>query len=147
MTHRLARFDLARVFLAHVFLTSAVALATGAAMAQTQTPTMPEPSESNFQVKTTGDLVRLCQAKPNDPTGIAALHFCQGFAVGAYQYHQIVTAAERKRPLVCAPNPPPSRNEAVASFVSWAQKHPQEMNTPPVEGLFRYLSQQYPCRA
>jgi len=140
MTHRLTGFHLARVFLAAV-----VTLAAGAAVAQTQT--MPDPSESNFQVKTTGDLVRLCQAKPNDATGIAALHFCQGFAVGAYQYHQIVTAAERKRPLVCAPNPPPSRNEAVASFVSWAQQHPQDMSSPPVEGLFRYLSQQYPCRA
>ena len=57
--------------------------------------TMANPTETNFQVMTTGDLVRLCEATPTDPTGIAALHFCHGFAVGAYQYHQIAAAAEK----------------------------------------------------
>ncbi|MCW2241243.1 Rap1a/Tai family immunity protein [Azospirillum canadense] len=122
----------------------AIAMAMAAATAQAQTAQAP--SETNFQVRTTGDLVQLCEAAPTDPTGIAALHFCQGFAVGAYQYHQIVTAAEGKRQLVCAPNPPPSRNEAVAAFIAWAKQNPQQMNTPPVEGLFRFLSQRYPCR-
>ena len=57
---------------------------------------MATPSETDFQVTTTGDLVRLCEAAPTDATGIAALHFCHGFAVGAYQYHQIAAAAENK---------------------------------------------------
>jgi len=122
--------------------TLAVMLA-GAARAQTAPP----PSETNFQVKTTGDLVRLCEAAPADSTGIAALHFCHGFAVGAYQYHQVATAAEGRKPLVCAPNPPPSRNQAVVDFVAWAKQNPQQMNAPPVEGLFRYLAQRYPCPA
>ncbi|MBB3268263.1 hypothetical protein FHW79_005938 [Azospirillum sp. OGB3] len=110
--------------------------------------TVPMPSETNFQVETTGDLVRLCEAQPTNTTGIAALHFCHGFAVGAYQYHQIVTVAEgRKRPLFCAPDPQPSRNEAIAGFVSWATRNQQQMGAPPVEGMFRYLVQRYPCRA
>jgi hypothetical protein len=104
------------------------------------------PSETAFLVTTTGDLVRLCEATPTNPTGIAALHFCHGFAVGAYQYHQIAAAAEKKPPLFCEPNPRPSRNEAIASFVSWAKQNPEAMNTPPVEGIFRYLAQRYPCR-
>jgi hypothetical protein len=108
--------------------------------------TAASPSETAFLVTTTGDLVRLCGATPNDPTGIAALHFCHGFAVGAYQYHQIAAAAEKKPPLFCEPNPRPSRNEAIASFVSWAKQNPEAMNTPPVEGIFRYLAQRYPCR-
>jgi hypothetical protein len=105
------------------------------------------PSETAFQVATTGDLVRLCEAAPTDPTGIAALHFCHGFAVGAYQYHQIAAAAEKKPPLFCEPNPRPSRNEAIAGFVSWAKQNPSVMNVPPVEGMFRYLAQRYPCRS
>lgn len=109
--------------------------------------TAPMPSATNFEVKTTGDLVRLCEAQPVDFTNVAALHFCHGFLVGAYQYHQIASAAENKRPLVCVPNPPPSRNQAVAGFVSWANQNPQQMDTPPVEGMFRYLAQRYPCRA
>ena len=88
----------------------------------------------------------LCEATPNDPTGIAALHFCHGFAVGAYQYHQIVAAAEKKPPLFCEPNPRPTRNAIIADFVSWANQNPKAMDTPPVEGMFRYLAQRYPCR-
>lgn len=113
--------------------------------ASAQTP--PAPTETNFQVKSTGDLVRLCEAKPSDTTGVAALHFCHGFAVGAYQYYQIVSAAENKRPLFCPPNPLPTRNEVIADFVRWANQNPQQMSAPPVEGMFRYLAQRYPCRA
>ena len=108
--------------------------------------TMANPSETDFRVTTTGDLVRLCEATPTDATGIAALHFCHGFAVGAYQYHQIAAAAEKKPPLFCEPNPRPTRNEAIAGFISWAKQNPKAMNTPPVEGMFRYLAQRYPCR-
>jgi len=105
------------------------------------------PSETDFRVTTTGDLARLCGAEPTDSTGIAALHFCHGFAVGAYQYHQIAAAAEKKPPLFCEPNPRPSRNEAIAGFVSWARQNPKAMDVPPVEGIFRYLAQRYPCRS
>ena len=105
-----------------------------------------DPSETDFQARTTGDLVRLCEAVPSDATAIAALHFCHGFTVGAYQYHQIVAAAENKRPLFCEPKPRPTRNEAIAGFISWAKQNPGAMDTPPVEGIFRYLAQHYPCR-
>jgi hypothetical protein len=107
--------------------------------------TVASSSETAFLVTTTGDLVRLCKAEPTDPTGIAALHFCHGFAVGAYQYHQVAAAAENKPPLFCEPTPRPTRNEAVAGFVAWAQQSPKAMETPPVEGIFRYLAQRYPC--
>ena len=129
-----------------IALIIAAALAiTNAASAGAQTA--PAPTETNFQVKSTGDLVRLCEAKPGDATGIAALHFCHGFAVGAYQYYQIVEAAEGKPPLFCPPNPTPSRNEIISDFVVWANQNRQQLNTPPVEGIFRYLAQRYPCRA
>lgn len=122
-----------------------VAMAAGTAGAQTAQTTSP-PLETHFRVTTTGDLVQLCKAAPDSPPGIAALHFCHGFAVGAYQYHQIATAAEGDPPLVCAPDPPPSRNAIVADFITWAAQNPQQMSTPPVEGLFRFLSQRFPCR-
>lgn len=131
-THRMFR----------AFAVTAILMTIADATAQTA----PLPTENNFQVRTTGDLKQLCEAKSSDATGIAALHFCQGFAVGAYQYYQIVTAAENKPPLVCPPKPLPSRNEALASFVAWAQQNPGQMSLPPVEGLFRYLAQRYPCR-
>jgi hypothetical protein len=127
-------------------LLAAMAVMAVVTVTSVRAQTMANPSEANFQVTTTGDLVRLCEAAPTDPTGIAALHFCHGFAVGAYQYHQIAAAAEKKPPLFCEPTPRPSRNEAVTGFVSWATQNPAAMNTPPVEGIFRYLAQRYPCR-
>jgi hypothetical protein len=128
-------------------LIAAVAVMAVIAVTAVRAQTVADPSETDFRVTTTGDLVRLCEAAPTDPTGIAALHFCHGFAVGAYQYHQIVAAAEKKPPLFCEPNPRPSRNEAIAGFISWAKQNPKAMDTPPVEGVFRYLAQRYPCRS
>lgn len=130
----------------HPILSTVTILAVVAAAAAATAQISP-PSEMNFQVKNTGDLMTLCEAKPVDSTGIAALHFCQGFAVGAYQYHQIASAAEGRRPLFCPPNPPPSRNDAIAAFVIWAQQNPGALSLPPVEGLFRHLAQHYPCGA
>ena len=127
-------------------LLTAMAAMTVMTLTSVRAQTMATPSESNFRVTATGDLVRLCEAAPTDATGIAALHFCHGFAVGAYQYHQIAAAAENKPPLFCQPNPPPSRNEAIAGFISWARQNPGAMSAPPVEGMFRYLAQSYPCR-
>jgi hypothetical protein len=131
---------------------SGLALAAAVAGLATMTvaaigaPNPSDPSETNFRVTTTRDLVQLCEAIPNDAVGIAALHFCHGFAVGAYQYHQVVAAAENKSPLFCEPNPRPTRNAIIGDFVSWANQNPKVMDTPPVEGMFRYLAQRYPCR-
>jgi Rap1a immunity proteins len=126
-------------------LLAAMAVMTVVTVSAVRAQTMAIPSETDFQVMTTGDLVRLCEATPIDATGIAALHFCHGFAVGAYQYHQIVAAAEAKPPLFCEPRLRPTRNEAIAGFISWAKQNPSAMNTLPAEGIFRYLAQHYPC--
>ena len=128
-------------------LVGALAVMAVMTVADVSAQTVASPSETAFLVTTTGDLVRLCEAEPTDATGIAALHFCHGFAVGAYQYHQIAAAAENKPPLFCEPNPRPTRNEAIAGFVSWAKQNAKAMETPPVEGIFRYLAQRYPCRS
>jgi hypothetical protein len=99
-------------------LAAAVAGLAAMTVAAVGAPNPSDPSETNFRVATTRDLIQLCEAAPTDPTGIAALHFCHGFAVGAYQYHQIAAAAENKPPLFCEPNPKPSRNAVIADFVS-----------------------------
>ena len=43
-------------------------------------------STENFLLRNTADLVSLCNAQPNDPNRIAAIHFCQGFIVGIRHY-------------------------------------------------------------
>lgn len=102
-------------------------------------------SEQEFHVQTTADLVELCASKPSDPLYTAATNFCQGFVVGAYQYHAVAAKAENRRPLFCLPNPQPTRSEGIAGFVKWSQAHPAVLPKPPVEGMFEFLAEAYPC--
>ena len=93
----------------------------------------------NFQVRTAADLVDLCDTDPSSVHYIAAIHFCQGFGIGAYQYYAAQVTEDPSTRFVCIPNPPPTRNEAMAAFVGWARAHPKYMNDAPVDTLFRYL--------
>ena len=99
----------------------------------------------NFRATTTGDLVVLCTADPAAPNYTAAVHFCHGFASGAYQYYALLAAAVPDARYVCVPDPPPSRTEAIEGFVEWARRNPNFTTNNPVDSIFRYLSERYPC--
>ena len=102
-------------------------------------------TEANFGANTTGDLVELCSATPDNTIGTAALNFCQGFAQGAVSVEMQNLAAFRGPKLFCMPNPLPTRTDALAEFVKWARASPDRMAGPPSDGLFRFLSERYPC--
>jgi hypothetical protein len=101
--------------------------------------------EENFDVTTTSDLVALCGAAPDDASYIGAINFCRGFGVGAYHYYLALAASSPEARYVCFPDPPPSRDTVRAAFVAWAGAHPEEMGKAPVDSLFRYLAEAYPC--
>lgn len=103
-------------------------------------------TEKNFYVKTTRDLVALCSTPADDPLRTAAINFCEGFLVGAYQYHMLSVKTEGRAPLVCPPDPPPSRDESVVRFIQWSKAHDAVLETHPVAGLFEFLAQTFPCR-
>jgi hypothetical protein len=102
-------------------------------------------TEDNFQLRTTADLVELCSAQPSESLGTAALNFCHGFGVGVFRVLQEQQMAERSRHLFCMPSPQPTRNEALASLLQWTKANPQQLTTPPQDGIVMFLSQQYPC--
>jgi hypothetical protein len=102
-------------------------------------------SESNFTANSTGDLVALCGATPDDGVGTAALNFCEGYFQGAVTVQMLNMAPERGNKLFCLPNPPPSRSQAMSAFVSWAQAAPDRLSQSATDGLFRFLSERYPC--
>ena len=102
-------------------------------------------SVQNFQVRTASDLVTLCDAQPGTDNYTAAANFCEGFGVGAYQYYQAQTADDPDAQYVCPPSPAPTRNQIVAAFVAWAKAHPEHMGDAPVDALFRFLGETYPC--
>jgi hypothetical protein len=99
----------------------------------------------DFVAKTTQNLLNLCTASPEDKQYREAIHFCQGYLVGAYQYYAAASTNNPTLQLVCFPEPKPSRNDAIDQFISWAQKHPEYMNENPVETEFRFLSEKWPC--
>jgi hypothetical protein len=102
-------------------------------------------TEGNFGPATTGDLVELCTATPDNAMGTAAVNFCEGFAQGAVLVEMQNMAAFRGPKLFCMPNPPPSRNEALSEFVRWARVSPDRMSATSTDGLFRFLIERYPC--
>ena len=100
----------------------------------------------DFRVLTAADLVSLCSADPNDPNYVPAIHFCHGFGTGAYQYYQAVTTASPDQRYVCPPSPPPSRSAIIAGFVDWMKSRPDLASKLPVEALFQFLGETYPCK-
>jgi hypothetical protein len=102
-------------------------------------------TEANFSAKSAGDLVELCAATPDSAIGTAAVNFCEGFAEGAVSVEMQNVAAFRGPKLFCMPNPLPSRNEALGEFVKWARMSPDRMSASSTDGLFRFLSERYPC--
>ena len=126
-------------------LLCAAALSFGVLLAQ---PGHAAPvNEANFQASTTGDLVALCSADRSDPYFTAAVNFCHGFAVGTYRTLAEVQAGMRsKKKMFCLPNPPPSRDQGIAAFVTWAQGHAESMSLPAMDGVAQFLEQQFPCK-
>ena len=103
-------------------------------------------TEEDFQVKTTANLMNLCTVAPSDAMAREAIHFCHGYLVGAYHYYTAEASGPEAKPLVCFPDPPPSRGGAIAMFVEWAKAHPQYMGEKPVETEFRFLMEKWPCK-
>jgi hypothetical protein len=122
-----------------IILAAALGLATTATAGATDMQT--------FYVRNAADLVALCSASPDAPNYIAAIHFCQGFGVGAYQYYLRTAATSAADRFVCPPDPPPSRDDAIAGFVAWANARPDVLAGDAVDALFLYLHATYPCPA
>lgn len=103
-------------------------------------------TRENFRVSTTGDLVALCSAPNDDPMRVAAIHFCEGFVIGAYQYHEMEQAGPRGTRLFCLPASGLTVQQGVRMFIEWAQKNPQYMSEKPVDSLVRFAVTTFPCR-
>jgi hypothetical protein len=116
-----------------------------AVLAALTAPPVHAATEANFAANSTGDLVALCSATPDNGVGTAALNFCEGYFQGAVSVELQNMAPMRARKLFCLPNPPPSRNEAMSGFVSWARAAPGRLSQSPTDGVFHFLSERYPC--
>lgn len=103
-------------------------------------------TEEDFIAMKTQNIINLCTASPEDVHYQAAIHFCQGYVVGAFHFYAAQAANRPELKLVCYPEPKPSRNDAIGMFVAWAKQHPEFMNELPVETEFRFLTEKWPCK-
>jgi hypothetical protein len=99
---------------------------------------------SNFQLRDTNDLVRACSVPADHVLHANATGFCHGVLTGAFRYYESTVAAGDR--FVCPPSPTPTRARVMNDFVAWARARPQTMQDPPLDALFRYLAETYPCR-
>jgi hypothetical protein len=98
-----------------------------------------------FKLRTGADLVALCETPKDDPHWSAAIHMCHGFGVGVYQTLMALTTHEKLTPVLCPPNPAPTRNESLGRFLEWAKTNPQRLGEAPAEVVGRFLVETYPC--
>jgi hypothetical protein len=97
----------------------------------------------NLQARTAGDLAALCAADPGSPAADAKINFCHGFAQGAVD-DRLHVAGDKKG--FCFPNPTPSRGATMRDFVSWVRAAPSNRDMPVLDGLFKFLTERYPCK-
>jgi hypothetical protein len=102
-------------------------------------------STDNFLARTAGDIVSLCSAASDDPNATAAANFCEGFAVGAFDYYRDSLRGPGTKALICFPSPEPSRVDVIQKFVAWMQAHSEYAGERPVPVLFKFLTTTWPC--
>lgn len=99
----------------------------------------------NFTLRSGADVVALCSTPTADPLYTAAIHLCQGFGAGVYQTILALTTRAELEPMLCPPNPPPSRNQEIEKFLAWAKQNSQHLTEAPVDVVGRFLVEQFPC--
>jgi hypothetical protein len=102
---------------------------------------------TNFTLKTTEDLYKVCSPRPDDTLRSQALNFCEGFLLGVVSYHDAVSDRRHLARLICYP-PTATRDEGIQAFVDWAAEHQQDqkfMSDPAVIGAVRGLAAKWPC--
>lgn len=113
-----------------------------AALALTATAHAANPQD--YALRNAGDLVRICSTPPSASDYATAIAFCHGVLAGAYGYHEASTRpAER---LVCPADPSATRAKVSADFVVWAGTRQQLMQGHPVDTLFIFAAERFPCR-
>jgi len=102
-------------------------------------------STDDFLIVDLQDVIDVCTTPESDPMYAPAIAFCHGYLVGAYQYHVALHAGPKAKPIVCLPDPPPTRVQAVDQFITWAKAHPEYAKDKGVDALVKFLVEKWPC--
>jgi hypothetical protein len=97
----------------------------------------------NLRVETSGDLAELCGANPKEAAADAKINFCHGFAQGVLDVERKYAGDKKK---FCFPSKPPTRTETMGEFANWVRALPAHKTLGPVDGLFQFLGERFPCK-
>jgi len=99
----------------------------------------------DFVAKTQQDVIGLCTVTEDNDLYEESIAFCHGFLVGAYSAHQTEHSGPKATKIICAPEPAPTRTEAIGQYIAWAKAHPEYDGESSIESLFKYLIENWPC--
>lgn len=99
----------------------------------------------DFRIETVDDLVDVCSTPETDPYYTAAINFCHGYTVGAWQFYEALMARPGHKPFVCLPNPSPSRSQTITEFLAWVKAKPEYKSSEAVDTMFKFLTGRFPC--
>jgi hypothetical protein len=102
-------------------------------------------TSEDFIVADTHDLVDVCSTPESDPLYAAAMGFCEGYLLGAYQYHVALFGVGKSHSVVCLSEPQPTRTQAIERFIAWVKGHPEYGKEKPAETLTKFLIETWPC--
>ena len=99
---------------------------------------------SNFDLRTTQDLVSLCSAQSDDPLYVEALQFCYGYMAGVAQLHRALVQSDNVQPLAC-PRYEITRAVLARVLLDWADAHSDAMDQLPAVSVKRAAAAAWPC--
>ncbi|MBE7212373.1 MAG: hypothetical protein INR65_15235 [Gluconacetobacter diazotrophicus] len=126
-------------------LATVVAAAPGLALAQTdggaQSYTYKRPSPTT--ITTFGSLIDLCTVPDSSSDYVADHAVCGGYFSGFIDLYLAETPLAAR--VICLPDPPITREQARARFMTWAAANPSFTAQPAAVGVYRFLTATYPC--
>jgi hypothetical protein len=96
----------------------------------------------SLHVRTALDLAEMCTTSPREPAGPARLNYCSGFAQGAVDVE--LRHAGSTKPFCITPGT--KREVTLREFAGWVRAVPSRGADDATSGLFRFLSERYPCK-
>ncbi|MEM6933765.1 MAG: Rap1a/Tai family immunity protein [Pseudomonadota bacterium] len=97
--------------------------------------------DTNYLLKTAGDLAALCGA-PSDPS---AIHMCQGFMVGVHRM-QLEIAEATGTQLYCIPQDGSVTRDSISADLSaWIASDAKLVGMKPAEAVITWAKTVHPC--
>jgi hypothetical protein len=98
----------------------------------------------DFELQSTEDLLDICTLEEAHESYWEAVSFCFGFFQGGVHYHRALANGPNFDPISC-PTDEVTLRQLVSVFVTYARANPIYSDEPPMDTVFRAVTDQWPC--